>query len=390
MADQENENQGNSRGLTVVVESDQENSTPLVEAAISSPHKETVAASDQDATNEEAVQKSETEANSPTSPPYIVRNAEFTSFLQLRDAIEKYQKENCVQLIVKDSKLLKAESTRKVIPKVYHLVNQDLMYHSITYTCKCHGELRQRPGTRMKNVGQKRLNCPVYIRLKLSPDLQRLVLFDLYEEHNHEIDRTTCQMTPRQQVYHLSRMKRKRARNSGEGFETMTTENSISFKSDLESCPSKKSVRLDLHPHISLGEPMVKKETEESEPQSDETGRDPAQNRTERSESPLDSASSSCCDSDEEEVRNNSRLLPFPIRLIGSAITCNPELIASTKELLDIQKSKLNLERQKLLMETKLLELTNTKLELEIRQLQKSLTSESSQHQDTTIYLQAP
>lgn len=44
----------------------------------------------------------------------IVLNAEFTSFLELRSAIERYQKEKSVQLIVKDSKLLKAESTRKV------------------------------------------------------------------------------------------------------------------------------------------------------------------------------------------------------------------------------------------------------------------------------------
>ena len=57
----------------------------------------------------------------------------------------------------------------------------------------------------------------MYIRLKLSPDFQKLVLFDLHEEHNHGIDTTTCQMTPRQQVYHLSRLKRKRSRNEEEG-----------------------------------------------------------------------------------------------------------------------------------------------------------------------------
>ena len=44
----------------------------------------------------------------------IQLDAEFTSFLQLRDAIETYQREKCIQLIVKDSKLLEAESTRKV------------------------------------------------------------------------------------------------------------------------------------------------------------------------------------------------------------------------------------------------------------------------------------
>lgn len=44
----------------------------------------------------------------------IELNAEFSSFIQLRDALDKYQTENQVQLIVKDSKLLNAESTRRV------------------------------------------------------------------------------------------------------------------------------------------------------------------------------------------------------------------------------------------------------------------------------------
>ena len=58
----------------------------------------------------------ETDRESTAAPPQpsIAKHAEFNSFLQLRDAIEKYQRENSVQLIVKDSKLLKAESTRKV------------------------------------------------------------------------------------------------------------------------------------------------------------------------------------------------------------------------------------------------------------------------------------
>ena len=46
--------------------------------------------------------------------PVIQLHAKFSSFAQLREAIDIYQKENFVQLIVKDSKLLKSESTRKV------------------------------------------------------------------------------------------------------------------------------------------------------------------------------------------------------------------------------------------------------------------------------------
>ena len=163
----------------------------------------------------------------------------------------------------------------------------------------------------------------------------------------------------------------------------------VYFKVTSHGEPAEKSERLDLDPNSSSDAPD-RKETEEGQSRSEEADQEPSAKQTERPESPLDSFSSSCSDSDEEEIRTNQSLLPFPIRLIGSAITSNPELVASTKELLEIQKSKLNLERQKLLMETKLLELTNTKLELEVRQLQKSLTSESGQPHDTTIYLQAP
>ena len=46
--------------------------------------------------------------------PAIELDAKFSSFDQLRKAIEIYQKEHFVQLIVKDSKILQSESTRRV------------------------------------------------------------------------------------------------------------------------------------------------------------------------------------------------------------------------------------------------------------------------------------
>ncbi|GFR72826.1 hypothetical protein ElyMa_000388100 [Elysia marginata] len=400
----DNETRNKDKG-DVIVESNQETITQQIEVRDNSPQKDTMTIKDEDAKETEIVSKPKEESNSNSSkgddsvPPSIKKNAEFQSFLQLRDAIEKYQKEKFVQLIVKDSKLLKADSTRKIIPKVYHLVNHKLMYHSITYTCKCHGELRQRPGTRIKNVGRKRLNCPMYIRFKLSADLQKLVLFDIKEEHNHGIDPTTCQMTPRQQVYQLSRMKRKRSRNDSEDFESsmmsdvahliskVEDKNADNSKSDYSGEPLVKSERLQSDTSLAHS---TSKHTEGGETPENMNQTQLPEKATTRPDSPLESCSSSCSDSDEEEIRNNQRLLPFPIRLIGSAITSSPELIASTKELLEIQKSKSNLEKQKLLMETKLLELTNTKLELEIKQLQKTLSSEISQTHDTTIYLQAP
>ena len=46
--------------------------------------------------------------------PEIQQDAEFQSFVDLKEALTRYQEKNKVQLVVKDSKLLAAESTKKV------------------------------------------------------------------------------------------------------------------------------------------------------------------------------------------------------------------------------------------------------------------------------------
>ncbi|CAL1545037.1 unnamed protein product [Lymnaea stagnalis] len=333
--------------------------------------------------------------------PKIELLVEFGTFLELRDALDKYQRENFVQLIVKDSKLLKAESTRKVIPKVYHLVNQSLMYHSITYCCKCHGELKQKPTGRIKNVGQKRLNCPMYIRFKLTPDLQKLVLFDMDETHNHDIDRTTFQMTPRQQLYRISRLKRKLEDGVDDDDEQNDTplinvnknEKRLSV-SHLKQKPPKKSQKKVPKDVGNENENNVDDEELDDNHVNDSVS-DEDENSTKEEhsqpESPLDSEST-CSDSDDDEFRKKRQLLPFPLRLVGSAIQSSPELLMATKELIEIQKSKLLLEKQKLILETKHLELANLKLELEVRKMEKNFAADisgSGHGRDTTIFLQA-
>lgn len=60
------------------------------------------------------IKQEDNERKNNVQQPKIELNAEFGSFLELRNAIERYQREKSVQLIVRDSKLLKTESTRKV------------------------------------------------------------------------------------------------------------------------------------------------------------------------------------------------------------------------------------------------------------------------------------
>lgn len=317
-----------------------------------------------------------------SEPPNIQLNAEFKSFLDIRAAIERYQKENSVQLIVKDSKLLAAESTRRVIPKVYHLVNKKLMYHSITYCCKCHGELKQKPVSRVKNVGAKRLNCPMYVRLKLTPDLQKLVIFDLDETHNHGIDPNTCLLPPRQQVYKLSKMRKGQPIEDQEPtMESLIASaiKDVTSVSDQDYQPSTKRMR-------------IKQEVEDNEGYGRIESPSAADPQEDNSVDPFLDSESSCSDSDDEDSYFQSQMLPYPIRLIGSAIKSSPELIVASKELIELQKSNLLLEKQKIILQSKKLELENLKLEMEVKIMERNLANEmesSANKADTTIYLQS-
>lgn len=121
---------------------------------------------------------------------------------------------------------------------------------------------------------------------------------------------------------------------------------------------------------------------------------DPSQIDYDNPYSPLDPESSSC-DSDEEEFRTDCRLLPYPIRLIGSAIQTCPELIDAAKQLIENQKGNLELEKRKLMLQIKQLELENAKLALDVKIMEKNMTVEMEANilhhnaQDTRIYLQA-
>lgn len=291
----------------------------------------------------------------------IALNSEFSSFVELKEALSRYQKDNCVQLVVKDSKLLAAESTRKVLPKVHHLVPEELLYHSIVYCCKCHGQLKHKPNTRIRNIGAKRLNCQMYMRFKLNADYQKLVLFDMNEEHNHDIDPNTCQLAPRQSVYALSRLK-----------QGMPSEKEA--KAQLLQEPKSKRQRMTLE------EPLDGEDSDESFELTCET-------QDTEDYTFLDSESSA---SDSDDESSLPRHLPFPTRLIGSAIKSSPELIEVSKELIEQQKKLLVLKNALLVQKTKHLELQNMKLEHELKILERNMLFENAMSDtkpDTTIYL---
>lgn len=74
--------------------------------------------------------------------PEIALGEKFSSFELLKDAIDRYQKANNVQLIVKDSKLL--GRIAKTMPKLMDVVNKDILYYRLAYACEFHGEYRSK------------------------------------------------------------------------------------------------------------------------------------------------------------------------------------------------------------------------------------------------------
>ncbi|CAG5130061.1 unnamed protein product [Candidula unifasciata] len=135
--------------------------------------------------------------------PEIALGEKFASFDVLKDAIDRYQKVNNVQLIVKDSKLL--GRIAKTMPKLLDVVNKDILYYRLAYACEFHGEYRSKGKVKPNHVSKRR-GCPMRILLRLAEDLHHLVVYELFEQHNHELEPRDQTSTPKQQMFRMSRL----------------------------------------------------------------------------------------------------------------------------------------------------------------------------------------
>jgi len=82
--------------------------------------------------------------------PDIALGEKFSSFESLKDAVDRYQRDNNVQLIVKDSKLL--GRIAKTMPKLMDVVNKDIIYYRLSYACEYHGEYKARGKVKPNHV----------------------------------------------------------------------------------------------------------------------------------------------------------------------------------------------------------------------------------------------
>lgn len=265
--------------------------------------------------------------------PEIVLGEKFSSFDSLKDAIERYQTANNVQLIVKDSKLL--GRIAKTMPKLMDVVNKDVMYYRLAYACEFHGEYRSRGKTKPNHVSKRR-SCPMRILLRLAEDLHHLVVYELFEQHNHALEPRNYKSSPKTQMFRMARL------NSSRYALTKLEEGEEGEMMDAES---------------SVGNQLFDEGDEVHE------------------ESVLTSSPS-----------KGDPSTPIAT-IIGNAtkrvLTENDLFSNSSTFHADLKRRKLILQNRKLELETKKLELENKKLELEVRLLEKRQDEDHLQNQQT-------
>uniref|UniRef100_A0A0B7A6U3 ZSWIM3 N-terminal domain-containing protein n=1 Tax=Arion vulgaris TaxID=1028688 RepID=A0A0B7A6U3_9EUPU len=142
------------------------------------------------------------------------------------------------------------------MPKLMDVVNKDIVYYRLAYACEFHGEYRSK-GKVKPNHLSKRRGCPMRILLRLAEDLHHLVVYELYEQHNHELEPRDETKTPKQQMFRMARVNSSRYMltklEEGEGGQFVDIETSVGSQifddedegNDSSSSPSKLSTSVN-------------------------------------------------------------------------------------------------------------------------------------------------
>ncbi|XP_066923591.1 zinc finger SWIM domain-containing protein 3-like [Clytia hemisphaerica] len=112
---------------------------------------------------------------------------EFSSFKELKNKIDHYKQEFSTELVILTSRTLGNAFKRKTLSKDRN-VNESLKYYEIQYVCKHSGKARLR-STGKRKTSSYRNECPFFINIGLSKDVQSLVVTKAHFIHNHEINR---------------------------------------------------------------------------------------------------------------------------------------------------------------------------------------------------------
>eukprot|EP00058_Branchiostoma_floridae_P007739 XP_002593227.1 hypothetical protein BRAFLDRAFT_72696 [Branchiostoma floridae] len=117
----------------------------------------------------------------------------FHSYDEVDFAIHDYQMRNFVQLYIRDSRTI-SNGTRRARIKNF---NQRLKYSEITFAC-VHGGRKYKSQSSGVRPNQKTflMDCPVSLKMRVSPDGQSLFVKSFQEQHNHSISQASYLSLP--------------------------------------------------------------------------------------------------------------------------------------------------------------------------------------------------
>ncbi|XP_066266550.1 zinc finger SWIM domain-containing protein 3-like [Branchiostoma lanceolatum] len=119
--------------------------------------------------------------------------ATFDSYAEVQFAIHAYQTRNFVQLYIRDSRTF-CNAARRAANKN---VNPWLKYKEINFAC-VHGGRKYKSHSSGVRPNQKTflMDCPVSLKMRMTPDGQSLIVKSFQEQHNHSISKVSFLSLP--------------------------------------------------------------------------------------------------------------------------------------------------------------------------------------------------
>ena len=114
---------------------------------------------------------------------------QYESFESVKDAIEKYEAENFVVLIITDCKKVDCATSKKRYGSVE--LNSNLKYSLVKFACHHGGKAFKSKSTGLHQNGTTcKIGCKFHFRFRATADGQQLELSHFYPTHNHPISET--------------------------------------------------------------------------------------------------------------------------------------------------------------------------------------------------------
>ena len=120
----------------------------------------------------------------------------FSGKASFESSIQKYQKENCVNLWKQHSRSIVAEAKRN--PTKAAAIKPELCVSELNYCC-VHGGRKHKPKLSIGDRPNQKTNktgCPFALKFRSTKDGQHLMLVNMKAEHNHQIDQEGLHLYP--------------------------------------------------------------------------------------------------------------------------------------------------------------------------------------------------